>query len=272
MIYSFICVLLIAFFATLVRSTFGFGESLVAVPLLSVFMPVSLAVPLSVLISVLVALVVVVQDHSEIHFRSARWLILSALPGIPIGLLMLVYGNEVWVKTILGLLIIGYALYALYGSKGLRLDKESRPWLLLCGFISGVLGGAYGINGPPLVVYGNMRKWTPKQFRATLQGYFLPASLAGVIGYLAKGLITYQLGQYFLLTIPAVIPAIFLGRYFNHKLKDEFFKYVYLGLLVIGLLLIVLSLFKVARKPAVTTYRRSRNVALISPTIASGFS
>jgi len=246
MIYSFICVLLITFLATLVRSTFGFGESLVAVPLLSIFMPVSLAVPLSVLISVLVALVVVVQDHRQIHFKSARWLIVSALPGIPIGLLILVYGNEIWVKTILGLFIIAYSLYALYGSNRLRLDEESKPWLLLCGFLSGVLGGAYGINGPPLVVYGNMRKWTPKQFRATLQGYFLPASLAGIIGYLAKGMITYQLGQYFLLTVPAIIPAIFLGRYFNHKLKEEFFKYVYFGLLVIGLLLIVLSGLKAA--------------------------
>lgn len=55
--------------------------------------------------------------------------------------------------------------------------------------------------------------------------------------------ITYQLGQYFLLTVPAIIPAIFIGRYFNHKLKEEFFKYVYFGLLVP---LIVLSRLKAA--------------------------
>jgi hypothetical protein len=63
----------ISFVATLVRSTFGFGESLVAVPLF--------------------VLVVVVQDHRKIHFRSAKWLILSSIPGIPIGLMILVYGN-----------------------------------------------------------------------------------------------------------------------------------------------------------------------------------
>ncbi|WP_205943230.1 hypothetical protein [Pedobacter frigoris] len=55
--------------ATLLRSTFGFGESLVAVPL---FIPLNIAVPLSVLISILVALVVVVQDHRQIHFNSAK--------------------------------------------------------------------------------------------------------------------------------------------------------------------------------------------------------
>lgn len=239
----FIYLFLVSFLATLVRSTFGFGESLVAVPLFSIFMPVGLAVPLSVLISVLVALVVVLQDYRQIHLNSAKWLILSALPGIPLGLVILIYGDELWVKTGLGLLVILYALYALLGASALRLEKDSKVWLIICGFLSGLLGGAYGINGPPLVVYGNMRRWSPKEFRATLQGYFLPASLIGILGYSLKGLITLQVGKYFLLSLPAVLPAIFLGRYLNHRLKDgAFFKYVYAGLFLVGLLLIVFSI------------------------------
>ena len=39
------------------------------------------------------------------------------------------------------------------------------------------------MNGPPLVIYGALRRWSPQHFRATLQGYFLPASLAGLGGY-----------------------------------------------------------------------------------------
>jgi hypothetical protein len=38
-------------------------------------------------------------------------------------------------------------------------------------------------SGPlPLVVYGSLRGWPPERFRATLQGYFLPASLLGLAG------------------------------------------------------------------------------------------
>jgi len=238
----FIYIFIISFIATLVRSTFGFGESLVAVPLFSVFIPINAAVPLSVIISVLVALIVVVQDHKQIHFNSAKWLILFAIPGIPIGLLILVYGNELWVKTGLGVLIILYSLYAIAGKSTLHFQKDSRLWLFICGFLSGVLGGAYGVNGPPLAVYGNMRKWSAKEFRATLQGYFLPASFIGILGYLFKGLITLEVLKYLLAALPAVVPAIFLGRYLNHRLKnDSFFKYVYAGLLLIGVLLIVFS-------------------------------
>jgi uncharacterized membrane protein YfcA len=239
-------ILLISFFATLVRSTFGFGESLVAVPLFSFFLPIDAAVPLSVLISILVALVVVVQDHRQIHFNSAKWLIFFALSGIPIGILILIYGNEFWVKIGLGTLIILYSLYALVGKNSIVLETDNKYWLFICGFLSGLLGGAYGINGPPLVVYGNMRKWSAKDFRATLQAYFLPASFVGTVGYLIKGLLTITVLKYFFVSLPASLPAIFLGRYLNRKLKNgTFFYYVYWGLILIGLFLIVNSIYKI---------------------------
>jgi uncharacterized membrane protein YfcA len=244
----YIYVFVISFLATLVRSTFGFGESLVAVPLFILFIPLDIAVPLSVLISILVALVVVIQDHSQVHFNSAKWLIIFAILGIPFGLLILIYGNDFWVKIWLGLLIILYSLYAIFAKNSLSLKTDSKLWLFICGFVSGVLGGAYGINGPALVVYGNMRNWSAKHFRATLQAYFLPASFIGAIGYFTKGLITSEVLKYFLISLPAVFPAIFLGRYLNQKIKDNsFFKYVYFGLLAIGIFLILNSLLTIIK-------------------------
>src|SRR5690606_17113359 len=165
-------ILLIVFIATLVRSTFGFGESLITVPLLLLLIPIEIAVPLSVSISIFVAAIVVVQDRKKIHFKSAKWLIIFAILGIPIGLYLLIYGNENLIKTILGLLIILYSSYSLLSKSTFRLKTDNKIWLFACGFLSGILGGAYGLNGPPIVIYGNLRNWTPKNFRATLQGYF----------------------------------------------------------------------------------------------------
>lgn len=233
----------VSFLATLVRSTFGFGESLIAVPLFILFVPIEIAVPLSVLISILIALVVIIQDHEHVHFNSAKWLIAFAILGIPIGLMILIYGNEFWVKIGLGLLIISYSLYAIFAKSSLTLKTDNKLWLFICGFVSGILGGAYGLNGPPLVVYGNMKNWSAKHFRATLQAYFLPASFIASIGYFTKGLITMEVLKYFLISLPAVFPAIFLGRYLNHKIKDNsFFRYIYFGLIAIGVFLIINSL------------------------------
>jgi len=189
-------------------------------------------------------LVIVIQDHTKIYFESAKWLVIYAILGIPLGLLILIYGDETFVKIALGFLIIIYSIYSLL-NRGIKAQKQenNRLWLFICGFLSGVFGGAYGLNGPPLVVYGNLRNWTAQHFRATLQAYFLPASLIGAIGYYVKGLITAEVNYYFLLSLTTTIPAIFLGRYLNRKLNDNsFFKYIYWGLIGIGLILILNSL------------------------------
>lgn len=237
---TIIFILIISFIASLVRSTLGFGESLVAVPLFLLFLPPEIAVPLSVALSIVIALVIVIQDYKKIHFSSAKWLIIYAIPGIPLGILMLIYGNEVFIKIALGVLIMLYALYSLFIKNHTVLKEDHKLWIFVCGFLSGIFGGAYGLNGPPLVVYGNLRQWKAKHFRATLQAYFLPASLLGMIGYYAKGLMTFQVNRYILFSLITTIPAIFLGRYLNHKLNDgSFFKYVYWGLVIIGIILVL---------------------------------
>ncbi|MGN5954021.1 sulfite exporter TauE/SafE family protein [Sphingobacterium lactis] len=240
---TIIFILIISFLASLVRSTLGFGEALIAVPFFLLFLPVDVAVPLAVMLSIVIALVVVIQDHKKIHFHSAKWLIIYAILGLPLGILILTYVNETFVKTGLGLLIISYSIYSLYFKRNKTLQEDNKLWLFVCGFLSGVFGGAYGVNGPPLVVYGNLRQWSAKHFRATLQAYFLPVSLLSVVGYFSKGLITREVNTYFLYSLITTIPAIFLGRHLNHKLKDgTFFKYVYWGLMVISVVLIVSTL------------------------------
>lgn len=228
-------VLIVIFIATLIRSTLGFGEALVAVPLLALRIPIAVAAPLAVLVSVLVAGMIVVQDWRKIEMRSAAWLIISALFGIPLGLILLTRANDHVVKMILGLLITSFSIYSLTAKMRLHLKEDHLLWLVGSGFCSGVLGGAYGMNGPPLAIYGALRRWSPQHFRATLQGYFLPASLMGLLGYAAMGLWVPSVTRYFLLSLPAALVAFIIGRALNHRLRgDGFFRFVYAGLIVIG--------------------------------------
>ena len=232
-------VIVVIFLATLIRSALGFGEALLAVPLLALRLPIALAAPLAVLVSVLVAGVVVLQDWQKIERRSALWLVAASLPGIPLGLLLLTRVDEHVVKLILGIVIAAFSLYALIFQSRLHLKKDHPGWLLIGGFISGVLGGAYGMNGPPLAIYGSLRRWSPQQVRATLQGYFRPASLLGLCAYTAAGLWTRVLTGYALITLPAVLLAIVIGRAINHRLRgDRFFRIVYAGLFILSAILI----------------------------------
>ena len=230
--------LLIVFVATLIRSAFGFGEALIAVPLLAFCIPLQQAAPLAVLLSVTIAGIVVVQDWKRIHFRSAGWLVLATLPGLPLGLLLLKAGHPAAVKAGLGALIFAFSVWCLAVRRAPELRVDSRVGLGACGFFAGVFGGAYGMNGPPLVLYGTARRWPAQEFRATLQAYFLPASLLGGLGYWLTGLLGSDVIRYYLISLPVMIPAVLLGRAINHRMRgDAFLKAVYLGLAVVGAIL-----------------------------------
>jgi len=243
-------VLLVVFIATFIRSAFGFGEALIAVPLLAFSLPLTVAAPLAVLVSITIAAIVVVQDWKHIHLASTGWLVLSTLFGIPLGLLLLTNTHQRVVKGALGMLIVAFSFYSLF-SRGwfgnrlncrvpLELKHDSRTWLLACGFAAGVLGGAYGMNGPPLAVYGTMRRWPAQQFRATLQGYFLPASVIGMGGYWFAGLWTAAVTHYYVLSLPATLVGVVVGRVVNQRLEgDKFARFIYAGLAVTGALLIL---------------------------------
>ncbi len=235
-------VLIVVFIATLIRSTFGFGEALVAVPLLALRIPLEIATPLAVLVSITVAGVIVAQDWRQIHLRSAGWLVFSTLFGIPLGLLLLTSNHQRAAKAALAVAIIAFAVYSLLGRRSPELRTDSRIWLLGCGFLAGIFGGAYGMNGPPLVIYGAMRRWSAQHFRATLQAYFLPASIIGMCGYWLAGLWTEKVTHYYLISLPVTVAAILLGRLVNRYLHGEaFLNYVYVGLIGIGTILLVQS-------------------------------
>jgi hypothetical protein len=73
-----------------------------------------------------------------------------------------------------------------------------------------------------------------------LQGYFLPASVVAMAGYWYAGLWTAAVMHYYLISVIVALPAIFIGRAVNRRLHGEsFFKYVYLGLLCVGIILLI---------------------------------
>jgi uncharacterized membrane protein YfcA len=230
----------ILFGATFVRSTLGFGEALVAVPLLALVMPVTVAAPIASLVSITVAAVVVVQDWRQVRWRSAVPLVLATFAGIPVGLTLLTRAPEPLVKSVLALVILAFSVQALRGASGWHIAREGAAWVF--GLVAGVLGGAYGMNGPPLVVYGSARGWSPSEFRATLQGYFLPASAAGMLGYWWIGLWTSSVNRFYLTSLPLVVLAIALGRIVNKRMSGRRFTVaVYMSLVAIAILLLIQS-------------------------------
>lgn len=230
----------VLFAASVVRSAFGFGEALIAVPLLALLIPVEAAAPVAVLASITISVLALAQDWRHVHIKSAGRLVASTMAGIPLGLLVLKTVPEPLVKAILGAVIVAFSSYVLMSRTEHELrDDRLAMWF---GFGAGVLGGAYGMNGPPLVVYGSLRRWHPAHFRATLQGYFLPASMLGLAGYWAAGLWTPAVTRLYLVSLPGILIATLLGRAINRRTPPgRFLLLIHCGLILIGLVLLVQS-------------------------------
>ena len=231
-------VVAIVFVAVLTRSTFGFGEELVAMPLLSLVIPVERAALLVALVSTTTSAAVLAQDWRSVHVRTAGWLIAFSLAGIPLGLLLLKYADARVVKAVLGVVLLGFSGFCLLGRRPWTLHTDRSAWAF--GLCAGVLGGAYNTHGPPLVIYGTLRQWSAEHFRATLQGYALPTGLVVLAAHGVAGLwVSAVLWQY-ALALPAVLAAVVLGRALNRAFPAErFFRAVHAVLMLLGTMLLV---------------------------------
>jgi uncharacterized membrane protein YfcA len=230
--------LLIIFLAALVRSTFGFGDAVLALPLLALLLGLTTATPLVTLLSFTLAVGILLTSWREVAFRAILPLVAAAAVGIPIGVLVLTRVEGVWLLRGLGLFLIAFGLY-----RTLRptLPKVEHPLLaVVLGFLGGVLGGAYGTNGPPAVLFGSLRRWPPETFRATMQGYFLITLAAILIGHALGGLWSAEVWRLYGLSLPLVAVAVVLGRALNRRIPtDRFVRAVDLTLIGLGVLLLL---------------------------------
>lgn len=234
------------FCGALTRSTFAFGEAVVAMPLLAM-LPIGLhtAVPLVGLVGLSVALITMVfRGWRNIVRTELVPLATASLLGVPVGLILLRTMPAGPVLAALGAVLVLYGGYSL--AQELAVVRTARPglstqrWAPAFGFLSGLLGSAYNFNGAPVAVYGSLRGWDPERFRGTLQTHFLVTGLLIVAGQGLSGLWTADVVKLYLLSTPIIALAVVVGAWLRQRLPVAPFRRYVLGLImVLGALMLV---------------------------------
>ncbi|MEE9514263.1 MAG: sulfite exporter TauE/SafE family protein [Anaerolineales bacterium] len=231
-------VLFILFISTFTRSALGFGDALIAMPLLALVLGMQIATPLVAFGASTIALTILLGEWRSVDIKAAWRLILSSLVGIPIGLFLLKTAPEPVIKGGLGVLLIAFGLLNLINPKLPTFRNEKLAYVF--GLVAGVLGGAYNTNGPPVVVYGTLRRWSPDSFRSTLQAYFLPTGGTILISHGLAGLWTPDVLRLYVYALPFIMLAIYLGGRVNKVISSgRFNRIIYASLVVMGALLFV---------------------------------
>ncbi|HJN13415.1 MAG: sulfite exporter TauE/SafE family protein [Pirellulaceae bacterium] len=232
-------VVAIVFAGALTRSTFGFGEALVAMPLMSTVVDVKFAATLIALSSTLNAMGILFSDWQGLQWRATKRLAIATLVGVPVGVLGVEYIPEIWIKIVLAFVVIGFAVYNLLKPTLLKLRTDRTAPAF--GLVSGVLGGAYVTLGPPLVIFATLRGWEPRQFRSTLQGVFFPASIFVCLNHFWYGRWNSDVFACLLASIPLMAIGLLLGWWLNRRFSTTQFKRCVFALLLASGLVLVTS-------------------------------
>lgn len=231
-------VVAILWLATLFHGTLGFGTGLIAMPLLTLLIGVHDATALVAFVILGTTILVLRRDWRCAEPRAAVYLVVGSLPGVLLGILLLTRAPADAIQRGLGLLLIAYAIYSLVAP---RLIEARHPaWALILGLVSGILGGAYNTNAPPVVIYGALRRWPPDVFRATLQAYFVPLAAAVWLGHGISGLWSIQIATTYAVFLPFGLVALWLGNRLSARLPVATFdRLLYVLIIVLGALLLV---------------------------------
>lgn len=234
---TYIWVFLILFLAGFTHGISGFGSVILSIPLLAVVLDIKSVIPLANLIAVTMTVTVFLQLRHQFDWKRLNPLIWGAMPGIVLGVFFLKRLDKETIHWLLGVLLIGFALYSLlFRSSRKEIRKK---WAYVFGFLSGCLGGAFGASGPPVIAYTSLQTWTKDQIKVTLQGFFFLSGVAIGISHALSGITTFRVLHFYVSGLPALLLGAGLGSFFYGFINEESYRRLIIFLLAcLGVLMI----------------------------------
>lgn len=226
-------------FAVLVRSVWGFGDAMLALPLLAAVIGLDRAAPMMAMLSVVIAIWLLRERPELVERATILRLVIGAVLGAPLGLYLLVGLPTNWAHAALGGLLTGFSLWSLTGRKA---KGGFAGWWLDLGFgaLAGASSAAFDIAGPPMLIYAAVRGWSADELRVNLQAVFLPLAVLTLAGHGLAGLWNLEILRLAGYALPVVVLGLWLGPRLRERLGrigGETLVYALILLLGIGELL-----------------------------------
>lgn len=223
--------------AVLVRSIWGFGDGMLALPLLTLLIGFDQAAPLMAMLSAVIAVQLLREQPSLVDKAGIVRLIIGALFGVPLGLYLLVGLPVAWAHAGLGVLLTAFASWSLAGRRSMRLEGW---WLdLAFGMLAGACSAAFDIAGPPMLIYAAARGWSADELRVNLQAVFLPLSALTLGGHAIAGLWTRDVVTLAAIALPIVVLGLWVGPRLRVRLGQKGEQIVYVLIFALGIVELV---------------------------------
>lgn len=232
---SLIYLILLAAGASFVQRTIGFGFGIFIMTVLPFLMPsYGEAVTLSGLLSLTSATVVMIKYLKYVTWKrmlpiAAAFVIFST---IAIFLLDRIEGQAM--RVILGIMLILISLYfSFFKDKLQKIIRPTKGWQFGAGTASGIMGGLFGMHGPPVVLYLISSEPDKDHYMGMIQTYAVITNIAMLIVRAFAGYVTPAVGGAYLYGLAGLAIGVMAGNWAYRRIPGKLFTYIvyaYIGI------------------------------------------
>lgn len=237
--YTGFCV----FIAAVARGFSGFGFTLLTIMSLSFILPPAVIVPAMFVLEIVAGIKLLPEIWGKVHWRSIKTLVVASIVATPFGAYLLVSLSAFQVKLMLAIIVTCTGGALLSGFKMRRMPSFFETAATGAG--AGILNGALGLGGPPVIVFFLGSSLALAAGRASIIAAFLAMDFAALPTLWMLGLFTRES---MLLGLVALLPLM-LGVFCGSKLAHRADERVARKLIVIVLLMMAVGMFLDLFKP-----------------------
>ena len=241
---QFLIIGLIILISQFIYAALGFGSGMFAISILSLlYGKVDIFVPYFVLMCLPTESLITWKERKLLKPGNVRSLIIAVTLPLIAGSWLLKRAQGSLLYYLLGFIVILLSIYHLFWEEKFRPSLRSPLWVPGIGLFSGLLGGLFGMSGPPLIFYFKAAGYRKREFRAALLTIFFFMSIIRLISYLFLDLFTWSLLISVLITYPFAMAGLWAGSIAHNRIDEKAFKTATtLVLLVSGVLIILKNL------------------------------
>jgi hypothetical protein len=244
--YKFVFIVVLAFVAGFLKTTFGIGAGVFLTPIASLVVHPKVAVGI-------LAPLMLASDITTLRYHWKKWDSRQLFVIVPFGLIGILIGSMYlsWAPTHIAKISIGtiaiifsfFQIYRIYFLDLKRHKPYNKGYGIVVSFIAGIASAIAHSGGIVLTFYLITLQMSKYAFISTLTGYLFFNDILKIALFYKFGILTNHL----ILISSCVIPALFVGSYVGNKTVSalsysQFVVIINLLIFTSGILLIIKSI------------------------------
>ena len=229
---------LLIFASHLVAGITGFGNQIVALPLLAMLVGLDAGKCTLVVLGTIMYTILTLRWPERVNWRELAIVVVLAGIGLVIGMYVFEQLNERIAKRALGAFVLAMGLQGLLRPSLLKLVPQSVAKVLV--LAGGIVHGAFTTGGPLLVIYAQRAMPEKGEFRATLGVMWIMLNIGLMTGWTITHNWSPRTPTLCLVGLPFLFAGLSIGEYLHHKLDGPAFRAMVNGVLILNGLVLIL--------------------------------